>query len=357
MIDLRKYRKMNIYFYGNEEEKQAFFRECVCPFFRRKMVNRYFATRDWNGGPNVEIIYAGDKVEKKLIKKAITEYCQNNNLSWTEKQLEENIANYKKNQEKLAYMEKKEKKEISRENHLKITDRMLEMPYYRRIYNSSRHVQVHFESRFLLQPLIEDTLVSLPDKKMQLLLVMKLFQITMQLFEQGEQYASLMYVSNIQGVLGIAKQYQKQTAFIQYFEEQYGRFELEQMDQLLPKDLVAGYTRAWQDIYQKCIELVSQGLEERGYYKLVDQEKQLKKNISTVESDFHQAMLRDKNLHNLITSSVHLTFRSIVNILYSCMPAMNITFMEKQLCCYVIVRYTLEKYKTNWEQLMKERVI
>ena len=80
-------------------------------------------------------------------------------------------------------------------------------------------------------------------------------------------------------------------------------------------------------------------------------------NIRDIDSPFHQALLQDKHLHEIATGKVHLTFRSVTNILYNLMPALNITFLEKHFCSYAIVRYIKEKYNTSWQEIMAKRVI
>ena len=87
------------------------------------------------------------------------------------------------------------------------------------------------------------------------------------------------------------------------------------------------------------------------------QEAQMQRNIRGIDSPFHQAFLKDKHLHEIVSGKVHLTFRSVTNILYNLMPALNITFLEKHFCSYAIVRYIMEKYHTSWQEIMAERVI
>lgn len=359
MVDLTRFRKANIFFFGNEQEKREFYLECICPYFSVHKRDAYFATREWNGGPNVEVVYRGPQIDKKELRSVVVQYCKSKNLTWTDEEIEENLSNYRKNQSNLLLMEKKEKIEIYAGNNLKIKDNQLEMSYYKKIYNSSDQVQLHFESRFLLQPLIEEALKNIESKKEMHLLVMKLFQITMQLFEYGEKYASLMYFSNIAGIFGIARQYGKENAFRSYFEKEYIKYDMKQLESInISGDLVERFRDAWQLIYKRCSALVEENkLSEEGFYQLADQEKQMQLNIQDIESEFHQTFRKDKHLHDIVSGKIHLTFRSIANILYNIMPALNITFLEKNFCCYAIVHYIMEKYDTNWKQIMAERVI
>ena len=124
------------------------------------------------------------------------------------------------------------------------------------------------------------------------------------------------------------------------------------------EELEERFAQAWKQIYRKCTELVDAGgLAEDGYWQLKDQEAQMQRNIRGIDSPFHQAFLKDKHLHEIVSGKVHLTFRSVTNILYNLMPALNITFLEKHFCSYAIVRYIMEKYHTSWQEIMAERVI
>lgn len=359
MEDLARFRKLNIFFFGNEEEKKEFYLDCVCKFMENERRGQYYATREWNGGPNVEVVYEGQEIDKVRFKKIIADYCREKELSWTKEEIEKNLESYRKNQSNLLQMEKKNKIEIYAENHLKIVESFLDMDYYQRLYNSSEHVILHFESKFLLQPLVEASLKKIKDKKMMHLLVMKLFQITMKLYEQGEKYASMVYFSNIEGVFGVAKQYGKAEAFRTYFEKEYQKYDMEHFEELeLPDNLVERFEEAWRRIYENCAALVdNKQLVENGFYRLEDQENQMQSNIRDIESEFHQAFRKDEHLHDIVTGKVHLTFRSVTNILYNIMPALNISFLEKNFCCYAIVNYIMAKYHTSWQAIMAERVI
>ncbi len=359
MIDLKCFRKTNVYFFGNEAEKRTFYIACICPFFKEHKTGQYFAIREWNGGPNVEVVYHGEKINKKALRAAISEYCKKNNLSWSAEQIEENLCSYKKNQENLLKMEKKNKVEILSRNHLSICDRQLDIQYYKRVYNSSDHVQLHFESRFLLQPLLEEALVKIHNKQDMNLLVMKLYCMTMRLFEHGEKFASLMYVSNITGVFALAKQYGKEDAFRSYFESEYKKYPMEEFERVeLDGLLLERFSAAWTQIYNNCVALVDGNLlSEKGYYRLGDQVQQARANIQGLESEFHQALIRDEHLVEMVSGKTHLVFRSIANILYNLMPSLNLSFLDKHFCCYAVVRFIMEKYDTDWKQIMNERVI
>ena len=359
MIDLKCFRKTNVYFYGNEAEKRAFYIACVCPFFEKHKKGRFFAIREWNGGPNVEVVYYGEKIDKKALRDAIAEYCKKNDLSWSTEQIEENLRSYKKNQENLLKIEKKNKVDILAKNHLRVCDRQIDIQYYKRVYNSSDHVKLHFESRCLLQPLLEEALVKIHSKQDMNLLVMKLYCMTMRLFEHGEKFASLMFVSNIAGVFALAKQYGKEDAFRNYFESEYKKYPMGEFEQVeLDGSLLDRFSVAWTHIYNDCIALVDEDLlSEKGYYRLEDQVQQARANMHGLESEFHQTLIRDEHLNEMVSSRTHLVFRSIVNILYNLMPSLNLSFLDKQFCCYAVVRYIMEKYDTDWKHIMEERVI
>ena len=359
MNTLAGYRKMNIFFFGDEEEKKNFYLECICPFMEANRKGQYYATREWNGGPNTEVVYAGEEIDPKTLRREILRYCREKGLSWTPEQIQQNLRSYKKNQKNLLQMERKDKVPIRARNHLKVIQGTPDPEYYHRMYNSSDHVKLHFESKFLLQPLIEEALRTVKGKRDMLMLGMKLFQMTMALFDQGEKYASMVYFSNIEGFFGIARQYGKEQAFRQHFEGEYRRMAMDQFDEThAPGDLEGRFREAWTQIYDKCAALAEEGkFSEEGYWQLKDQEAQMQRNIRDLESPFHQAFRKDKHLHEIVSGKVHLTFRSVTNILYNLMPALNISFLEKNLCCYAIIRYIMEKYNTSWQEIMAERVI
>ena len=357
MVDLSCYKKINIYFFGNEEQKRDFIKNLIFPYFSAKYLGRYFVTREWNGGPNIEIVFSGNDILKEDIEKSINKYCKDIGLFLSRDEIEKNISIYKKNQQTLLSMEKKRKIEIDSSNHLKVKISSLDMEYYKKLYNSSEHVKLHFESRFILEPCIEKAIYKINNKVDMLFLVMELFRQTMNLFEYGEKYASMMYYSNIAGVFAIAKQYNKYDVFKNNYEKLYNEYDIKNFDyKEKDEEVVTCFKNAWDKIYVNCKKLVKNNvLSEEGYYNLSEQEKQMIYNVSNINSDFHTAFINDEKLHDIVTGDIHLTFRSIVNILYNILPILNITFVEKNFCCYSIVRYIMEKYNTSWEEIFEER--
>lgn len=152
MNTLAGYRKMNIFFFGDEEEKKNFYLECICPFMEANRKGQYYATREWNGGPNTEVVYAGEEIDPKTLRREILRYCREKGLSWTPEQIQQNLRSYKKNQKNLLQMERKDKVPIRARNHLKVIQGTPDPEYYHRMYNSSDHVKLHFESNFAAAP-------------------------------------------------------------------------------------------------------------------------------------------------------------------------------------------------------------
>ncbi len=359
MKGLAEYRKTNVFFFGNEKEKKEFYVECILPYLQKNRSADYFTIRDWNGGPNIEIVYRGEKIRKGDLNRWIQNYIQKKKLSWSEEQIKKNLEPYVKNQGNLLKMERKTGSEVICDNHLKIRDRQLDMAYYRKVYNSSEHLRVHFESRFLLQPLLEKTMKESQNEESLNMVVVKMMQIVLQLFEHGEKYASMVFFSHLNGMYGLAKSYQKEEAFKEYFAKEYAKYDFSKLETGFGQDaLIAGYQEAWKQIYRWCEEMVDQNkLSEKGFYKLSNQEKQLKNNIKDLQSDFHQRMYNDEDLHKMVSGRTHLIFRSLVNILYNVLPTLQIGFLQKNFCIYSILEHIKSKYDTDWNQIMDERKI
>lgn len=361
MAKLDKYKKAKIYFFGNEEEKQKFLKEFVAPYFKRKIHGRYFINRDWNGGPNYEIIFSSRLIDEKELQEEVFSFCKKKGFSWTREQIEDNLAIYRKNQQNLLQMEQKKGigTPIERENHLRVVIEPLNEEYYRSTYNSSEHVKLHFKSRFLLQPSIEKTLKRITEKDDLLILVINLFRITMNLFQYGEKYASVMYYSNIAGVFAIAKQYNAESYLRENYKKLYNRLNIDRLDTLsVDEELLSGYRKAWTAIYELSLKLYQKGgFSEEGYLSVEEQGNRMKSNVSGIGSEFHEVLISEESIDRMITSETHLVFRSITNLLYNILPTLNINFLEKNFCCYAITEFIAKKYNTSWKEIFKERII
>jgi hypothetical protein len=361
MVNLDKYKKVKIYFFGNESEKQIFLKEFLAPYFRRRIPGRYFINRDWNGGPNYEIIFSSKLIDEKELQEEALSFCNREGFSWTKDQIDESLAPYRKNQDNLLQMERKNSIgiPIDSKNHLKAFVEPLNMDYYRASYNSSEHVKLHFKSRFFLQPLLEATLKKITDKDALLIHIIHIYRITMKLFSHGEKYASLMFYSNIAGVFAIAKQYKADNALKENYDKLYKRLDIDSLDTLpVDKRLLGDYHRVWENIYELSQKLYQKGgFSEEGYLSIEEQGERMKNNVSGIGSEFHEQLISGESIDQMITSETHIVFRSITNLLYNILPSLNINFLEKNFCCYAITEFIAKEYKTSWKEIFKERMI
>jgi len=361
MAKLDKYKKIKIYFFGNEAEKQIFLREFAGPYFRRRIPGRYFINRDWNGGPNLEIIFRSRIIEVQELQEAVITFCHQRGFTWTEEQIENNLTSYRKNQKNLLQMERKDDISIPIDagNHRKVTIEPLNEEYYQSCYNSSEHVMLHFKSRFMLQPLLEKTLKKITDRDALLVHIILLYRTTMNLFHYGEKYASVMYYSNIAGVFAIAKQYNTEQSLRENYSKLYQRLDIDHLDTLpVYEKLMRDYQKVWTEIYEQSLKLYQNGgFEEDGYLRLEEQGKRMKNNVSGIGSEFHAAFIAEESIDQIITSETHLVFRSVANLLYNILPTLNINFLEKNFCCYAVTEFIFRKYNTSWEEIFKERMI
>ena len=181
----------------------------------------------------------------------------------------------------------------------------------------------------------------------------------MRLFRYGEKYASVMYYSNIAGVLAIAKQYNTEQTLRENYEKLYQRLDIDQLDTLpVDEKLLKDYKKVWADIYELSLTLYQKGgFSEEGYLKLEEQGARMKNNVSGIGSEFHEAFISEEAIDQTITSETHLVFRSIANLLYNILPTLNINFLEKNFCCYAITEYIFRSYNTSWKEIFKERMI
>jgi len=329
----------------------------VIPYLQERLKGAYYISRDWNGGPNIEVIYRGKVEQCADMEQRLQVFCTDMGWQWSITEINNNLKKYRDTQENLLKIERKGLQEIDINNHLRVHINGLDLTYYRAIYNSSEHVWLHFQAKFLLEPLIEETLEHFGDRGELLIFVTKLYHMIMNLYEFGDKFASMMFYSNIAGVFAIAKEYGKETVIEANYMEQYSRLGLQHLEQFYEGDtLLNRYQKAWKQIYRECEKVYdANGYYEEGYLTIDAQGKQMIKNVNGIASEFHHNFVGQDNIDEVISGRLHIIFRSIVNVFYTILGPLNINFLEKNFCCYAVCHYVFDKYNTTWDQIMEER--
>ncbi|SHH58532.1 hypothetical protein SAMN02745135_01282 [Caloranaerobacter azorensis DSM 13643] len=363
-FSLKDIKIFKIYHFGNEQQKRRFIFECIIPFARENIYSNYFILREWNGGPNVQIVFANRNIDiyylEKYLQKRVYEYNLEKFGEFSQDVIKENIQKYLRNAKIISQMERKTEEKIDLNNHLKVKVLDLDMDYYKRLYNSSAHLLLHIRSKFKLQPILEEILKRFKNKENdKILFVLKNYHILLKLFEHGEKYASIVYYSHIAGMFAIAEQYGVREKFEEYYDSFYKALQVERLESLYADDpLLLECFNVWKDIYDETVVLFEQNrFAEEGYLSLEEQINMLKKNVSEINSEFHDVFVSNESVDDLVSSKEHMVLRSLVNILYSILPTINISFIYKHFCCYAMSRYIFEKYNTDWKTIFCERGI
>lgn len=356
---LEDVKKIKIYFFGNETQKNSLIREFIIPFARKELKENYYINRDWNGGPNVEIMFSGEFTDIDKLQQHLNNYSLATYGEFHEDIIKENVGRYINANNTISEMELKKFEEIKLSNHLKVEFRTMDMDYYKETYNSLNHLLLHIKSKFMLQPLIEKTLYRFNKDEEKLIFVLKNFESILNLYEHGEKFASVMFYSHIAGMLAIAEDYGKKEIISNNYSNTYTKLKLDKLsDYYRDDELLNEYKKTWKDIYDNCGQLYDEdGFKEEDYLPLQKQGNKMKSNVSNINSEFHRELLKEENFDNLIESRDHIVLRSIANILYSILIPLNIKFIEKHFCCYAISRYIFEKYNTTWKDILLERSV
>jgi len=59
-ISLEDFSVIKLYFFGNDEQKKKLLLDFIIPFSRENLQGDYYISKDWNGGPNIQIIFSNN---------------------------------------------------------------------------------------------------------------------------------------------------------------------------------------------------------------------------------------------------------------------------------------------------------
>jgi len=181
--------------------------------------------------------------------------------------------------------------------------------------------------------------------------------ISLTFSKYSPKYASLVYVSNIEGVFAIAEQYNKKEQFQAAYQKLYDQLPIQAMLNNNEEFIDEG------DEIKSTLKGIHQYIEENKHNIFLDQagfrlknkqNEELVKNINNISSDFHKLLIQG-DLEEWTTHDEHVTYQVFINIIYIASHMLGYSFKEKNFCCYAVCEAIMQQYNTSWQKIMRER--
>lgn len=356
---MNEYLEVKAHFFGNEVQKKHVYIDFILPYFK-KILGRYYAERDWLGGPHYKIILLKEEIDiLETFEVAFRDYCLKKYGQLSEGEIEQNLKPYLKYNEVIPGMERRTPKPIVRDHHLTVTVAPFDQEYLKNTFNSTAHFKVHTQGLFKLQTLVDSHLEFMQslEKRTQLQYLTRMFYDVLSLSRFSRKYSMLVYLSNIEGVFAISNQFEKSTSLREKFEKVYQEIEAERSFHDVRYPVVIG--DKWLSVVNEIAENIKQNLDklsesEQGFFSLEDQKQRLIANIESIDSPFHQSLVQGE-LDQLLNHEEHKLFKHLINLVYKASHLLGFSFMEKNIACYAVVKYILDQNGSSWEEILMER--
>ena len=358
MKSLDDVQEIRAYFFGNEAQKKQVYEQFIIPYFKQEEIP-FHAERDWYGGPNFRVITTDNQIDITLFKQEFEKYCIDQFGVLDETQLKKEVETYVKNTAIVSQMERRENKTISTDHHLTVAHEPIDTNYVKKRFNSFHHFRIHTELLFSIQKFINEHIHKLSSltKEKQMAYVTRALYDVLSVSEFEEKDAVLVYISNIEGVLAIADTLGMKDKYLQVYNQMYDV--LKPNDFFLNEDYYEDFGTSWLQTIEEIHALIVNQLsllevDEEGYYSREEQYDLLLKNITEIDSDFHNQLVV-KNINELLQHEEHQIFKVLINIIYKAVHMLGIQFNEKNAACYLVSRYVLERNDTTWDAILEER--
>ncbi len=339
-------------------QKKNVYEQFIIPYFNQTNI-LFHAERDWYGGPNFRVVTTDNKIDIELFKEKFMSYCEEQFGLLDENQLINEVETYVRNTEIVSQMERRSNIAISIDHHLQVTHQPIDSNYVKKRFNSFNHFRIHTELLFIIQVFINNHIQVLSSltKEKQLEFVTRAFYDVLSVSKFEKKDAVLVYISNIEGVLAIAETLGMKERYLQVYNQMYDI--LNPKTFFLNEDYYASFGTTWLQTVEKMhAEIVDQlpllEVDEEGYYSREEQYDLLLKNITDINSEFHNELVA-KNINDLLQHEEHQIFKVLINIIYKTVHMLGIHFNEKNAACYLVSRYVLEQNNTTWDAILNER--
>lgn len=350
-------QEIRAFFFGDETEKRECYERFIIPYFSRLNVD-YYVDRDWNGGPNYRVLILGKPISIDDFREAFSFYIQETFGKFEISRIKNNVVLYEKQKDNLGEMERRDVKEIELTKHSCVESLKIDETYVKQRFHSFEHFLLHTKSLCIAQKFVNRNLsFFLHGSREEILIQLSVMLRNVLTFSKFEEGASvLVYVSNIEGVLAIAKQRNLKKQYEKAFNAVYDHIRTKLDSAFKEKNDLQD---DWLDTMRYCFGHIEKNIDvmnvhTEGYYSQEDQRTLLLNNISTIESPFHTA-LKEKNLGKLLEHEEHLLFKVFMNVIYIIINQLGVNFNDKNIAMYMVIRSIFEETNGNWESVLMER--
>lgn len=305
--------------------------------------DNYFLSRNWEGGPHVQLILSEEFTDKEIdiISEKLKIILSDKTIS---KELEESIKEKYEESSKILFRleNKKEKREMRNHGYVEVRD-------YEFYYHNNAMTSLFIEKRFELQELIIKTFLIVKRDNID---ISHLFPVIFSKISdvysiEGINKGYFSFISHVHGFFELSSKQNKDINESKFEEIYMKNIESIKENSTKYSELVEEWYESFNLIYEDIKLNLSSILDEA--YKI-----NLKETISELEigfqNDFHKNFVKFSKNTEFMENDKVTAYRFLLNLLYLILPFFSISAYKKQQYIYMAYRIIEEKKGLTWRE-------
>lgn len=305
--------------------------------------DKYFLSRNWEGGPHVQLILSDNFTNKEIdtISQKLRIILSDKTIS---KELEESIKEKYEESSKILFKleNKKEKREMRNHGYVEVRD----CEFY---YHNNAITSLFVKKRFELQGLITKTFLVVKRDNID---ISHLFPVIFSKISDvynidGVNKGYFSFISHVHGFFELSSKQNKDINEKKFEEIYVNNLESIKANTIKYNKLVEDWYESFNSIYNHIQLNLNNILDEE--YK-----SNLKETVSELEigfkNDFHNNFVKFSKNTEFMENDKVTAYRFLVNLLYLTLPFFGISAYKKQQYIYMAYRIIEEKKGLTWRE-------
>lgn len=308
-----------------------------------KSNDEYFLSRNWEGGPHIQLIFSNKYTEEEIecVASKLREYMKSKTMPKEQEALIKN--KYEKYFANLALLENKKEIRSVKDHGL------VEIRPYDFFYQNQNMTTMYIKKRFEIQSLLLETFELINSENLNPIHIFSsIFSRISNIYnEDGKNKGYFSFISHVHGFFELSKKENRNISeeiFEDIFKE---NIEIIQDTQVHHFKTIEKWSNTFEIIYKDLYEDVN-NLVDSSYQKSI--EDSINALNEQFNNDFHKNFVKYSQDKNFTENKKATAYRLLINLLYLTLPLFKISAYKKQQCIYFAYRLVEESRGITWRE-------
>lgn len=346
---------MPIAIYNYESSKIPLLLTLTDSYLERDSSGEYYLDNDWENGPHSLIVFRDPDMEQAAVEplqKLVHAYRARNPLSQVD--IERKAQQYERHQTVLKQLELREQPDVSMR-----PDATVELRGRKsHAFNSAYHQQTFEHYRCQLNPIYLELMrkyTELDSYHRSHMFVSMYLHITTLYADGGMGYLS--FLSHVEGFFSRLRHEGYHVDIKKEFEKRRDLLFGDTPEPVIAESIMPAMS-AWKQTWSRIAEEMHDSFDYSHYEdaEMLGLEEQFgifMDSITPLDNEFHQTIVNNGGMKDLILSREMLVYRDIINLFYLALPLFEQSMVKKQFYAYCAVKYVQEHAESELPFVIK----